>query len=316
MFRLWSIILFLFFVAAACDRVKDQPVPDPLKGLELKAIQLDVIVKDSAEIPILTFNTIPGEANIRISEQPKHGIITLNAGKKTFIYKPFPDWKGGLDSAKYIVFNSQTEISGKLLFRVADTTQPCQLQIPSDFNITIQSSDSILNLPQNFDCNGKITGIFNAGTFPLSLENGKIKAQFPLYQSDSLSFNIQVCTPDSQCRTATVHLIINGLVNPCIAAFQPKNDIFKILPNFLAFSIPYDSLLKNDLGCPGDLKPASLTIIEGPKRGTFSYRNNAQGRFLRYVKDSTAWNTGADSLTYQVTGQSGASGTAKILIKN
>lgn len=316
MLRLWSVILILFFVAQACDRVKDQPLPDPLKGLELKSIQLDVIVKDSTEIPILTLNSIPGEANIRISEQPKHGIISLNSTKKTFIYKPLPDWKGGLDSAKYIVFNSQTEITGRLLFRVADTTQPCQLQIPSDFYLTIQSSDSILNLPLTFNCNGIINGIINAGTLPISLENGIISAQFPLYQSDSALFQIQVCTPDSQCKTATVHLIINGLVNPCIAAFQPINDVFKILPNFLAFSIPYDSLLKNDLGCPGDILPSSLTIVEGPKRGTFSYRNNAQGRFLRYVKDSTAWKNGADSLTYRIIGQSGGSGTAKILIKN
>lgn len=302
--------LLILLLATGCDQIKDEPRPNLLENLVLRDVQLDVQVRGRVVIDLLRFNAIPEESVIRMVQKPVHGSIFLDPQTKMFIYQPDSNWIGGLDSVRYEVCNAQLCKPGRIRFRVSDS---CRLAV-SDFAFTLASSATQLPLPAVFSCNGRISQLLNMNSPYLVLQNGMVLANFPLYESQQLNFSIVVCTPYNQCDTAQVQLQVQGQANPCLALFKPVDDVRTIFPNILAFSMHYDSLLTNDASCPQDIIPASLTVVEGPTRGHISYRSNVQGRFLRYTKDSN-FVSGVDSLTYRISGISGASGQAKVFIK-
>lgn len=302
--------LLLLLVATGCDRVQDQPKPDLLEELILNDLKLGVAKGGKVAIDIPGHISIPEEAIIRITHQPKNGTITLDALRKLFVFQADSNWNGGFDTARYEVCNSRICKEGRLIFQVTDS---CQLDVP-DYQFTVPSTVNQLALPSTFGCGGTITQLLNTNPNYFQLQNGTIFTSFPLYENLDLNFNMVICSPTNQCDTALVQVTVQGQLNPCLASFKPQNDLRTILPTFIAFSIHYDSLLANDSACQGDILPASLQVISGPSRGTISYRSNVQGRFLRYNRDSS-FVTGTDSLTYRISGSSGAIGQAKVFIK-
>lgn len=312
MSRFCSFLLLLSLLATSCDKVKDQPEPDLLEGLELKPISMDLVIHGKTDIDILATNPIPEQATIRITKQPMHGSIELDAVRKRFVYSPDSGWSG-LDTATYSVCNTRTCKDGRLYFRVSDTTSPCQINL-SDYDLVVSPELQELNIPSVFGCSSSITQLIGVNPAWVTLEQGKIKTGFPTYYQDSLRFQYVVCSPDNQCDTAWINLQVKLLPTYCQARFSPVKDVIRILPSFLAFSINYDSLFANDVSCPGDIRPESLTVVRQPARGTATLRSNFQGRFIRYIKDST-FVGGNDTLEYRIEGKSGGSGTAKVIIQ-
>lgn len=311
MSRFWSFLFLLTLLATSCDKVKDQPEPDLLNGLELKPISLELVIQGKTDIDILAVNPIPAQATIRIKKQPMHGQIELDIVRKLFVYTPDSGWSG-IDSAKYEVCITGCK-EGDLIFQVVDTTSPCVLQLQA-YNLEISPEFQELNLPTVFACSGIISQLIGANPAWISLQQGKIRTQFPTYFQDSTRFQYVVCTPENQCDTAWITLQVKLLPSYCQTRFSPVGDLIRPLPTFLAFSINYDSLFANDITCPEDIKPGSLTLVKQPSRGTATLRSNFQGRFIRYIKDST-FVSGRDTLEYRIEGQSGGSGTAKVIIQ-
>lgn len=312
MSRICSFLLLLSLLATSCDKVEDQPEPNLLEGLELKPISIDLVIQGKTDINILAINPVPAEATIRIKTQPMHGTIELDAVRKLFVYSPDSGWSGK-DSATYEVCNTRICKVGHLYFNVTDTTSPCQINL-QDFDLVVSPELQELNLPSVFGCNSSITQLIGANPAWVTLDQGRIKTGFPTYYQDSLRFQYVVCSADNQCDTAWINLQVKLLPSYCQTRFSPVEDVVRILPSFLAFSINYDSLFANDVACPGDIKPESLTLVRLPNKGTTTLRNNFQGRFIRYIKDST-FVSGNDTLEYRIEGKSGGNGTAKVIIQ-
>ena len=315
------ICFFLLFclLSTACDKVKDSPAPDPISNLELNSLNTNLIMNGSGEIDILALNNIQSEVTIRIKEQPLNGSIILDRARKIFIYTSNPGFFGR-DSATYEVCSQPNNCKvGKLYFNIEDTTQPCSLQA-GNFTFPIATdSVKILSLPDTFSCGGRITELLGMASQYVQLVNGKIVIDFPKPFQGNVLISFKVCTPENKCDTGTIEFNVNiapDPINPCISKFKPNSDSFVRALNFVRESFKYSEILKNDSACVGDIIEANLTILTPPTRGGVQLRKTPQGRFLRYEIDSAFYNAPvSDSLTYQITGNSGASGTAKIYFK-
>lgn len=313
MYKNFVISLLLLLVATACDKVKDTPEPDVWTTFELRTVQVQVATNGSAVIDILSANPLPAEVTLRISQSPVHGSIRFHADNSLFIYEPEPGF-AGLDSAFFEVCRNALCKEGRLLFEVNDTSTPCT-PVAENFSLSIEAGYQFLPIDSVFDCEASLSGLLGVVPPFIQLESGRIKAAFPAETAGSFNFSYVVCSPAGRCDTANILL----LVRPnCTALFQPRPDWVSMAPNFTARSIAYDSLLANDLSCPGDILPQSLQLLSQPGHGRAELReqtlNGRLFRFVRYFKDST-FRAGTDSVRYNVSTQSGATKISTLFFK-
>jgi hypothetical protein len=317
MFRNVYFFLLICLLAPACDKVKNTPAPDKITGLELKPISLNLMANGKTEIDILGSNQFPSGVFIRIKTQPVNGVLTLDEVKKLFVYQPNIGWHGN-DKAEYEVCNSTGCKVGELFFQVDSIPSPiCTLVSRTDSFSINSEGEKVLALPDTFSCGAVIKELIGNPTPGVVLVGGKIKVNFPKPTLANYVVNYRFCTADNRCETGTIMLNVNitpDPIDPCIERFKPNNDNVQFFLGQISQSINYNLILGNDSACVNDIQPASLVIAKAPIRGVASLRSNRQGKFVRYVKNSD-FTSGSDTITYRIEGISGASGTAKIIIK-
>jgi hypothetical protein len=308
MHRIILLLLSACLLAVACDKVKDRPAPDPLQGLELKPLQIDLLGNSPQTINLTANQSFPSAVTVRIVQQPANGSISLDSNAN-FVFTPDPGFFGS-DSSVYEICSELQCIQGLIRITITDTTQPCTPSVP-DFSLEVQPGTQVqLNLPSSFGCGAGITALLANGNTNLSLQNGKVFASFPENEVDTVTFAIVSCN-GTLCDTGKVRLVSGR--NYCIQKFQLRQDTLEISRNFREISINYNFILKNDSFCTDDPILDSL-ILGAPSRGIAFLRKNVQGRFVRYVLDST-FTQGMDSFSYTLRTNSGTSGTSKVFIK-
>jgi hypothetical protein len=303
---------FLFVIgllAAGCDKIDQPPTPDPLQGLELEPLQIDLAGNGPMEIDLVGNTKFSSPVSFKIVRQPKNGTIQLNANSR-FIYTPVPGFFGK-DDAEYAICNLQNTCkSGIIQITVTDTTPPCQ-PIVGDYLLQVSSGlGQLLNLPDNFGCGTGITSLITDSGSVLSLTNGQVTGNFPSNQVDTTIFRIVSCI-ENRCDTGSVQ-VVSGL-NECQALFKALPDTATMSSQFSAFNIKVSDLLKNDRACLNDLINNEIEIIQGPSNGNAVVRPPSRDGFLiRYQRNSPPVN---DSFTYRVKSRSGMTSTTTVFIK-
>jgi len=313
-----TLLLFVSYclLAVACDRVKNNPEPDPLQGLELKSLQFDLVGKGPWEVNFQDSFPSTSSLTYTIFQQPANGSVSLDPSGN-FLFTPDSGFYG-TDYAIYQVCNGNVCRDGIISVSISDTTTPC---IPSvgSYNYEILSGISVLvPLPEQFGCGAGITGLISPESPFLKLVNGKVYASFPANQLDSVTFSIVSCN-QGKCDTGDVQIVVGTI--SCVQKFKAYDDLIVKSRNEREFSIWITNrvgtshLIYNDSACLNDLNLASFQIIEGFSKGTFTLKEpNSQGRAIRY-KANANFLQGIDSLTYKISGYSGATSTAKVFIK-
>ncbi len=310
------LLLSYCLLAVACDKVKDNPAPDPLQGLELRSLQFDLEGKGPWTVNFQ--DNFPSNAQLtyKISQQPSNGTVTLDASGN-FILTPDSGFYGN-DYAIYQICNGAVCKDGIINFTIEDTTTPCT-PVVNDYSFEIEGGLGVLiPLPEQFGCGSGITSILANGVSGLQLINGKVFASLSNNQIDTVRFAVVSCN-SGKCDTGNVQLVVGA--NTCIQKFKAFNDSILKSPNEREFNIWITNrvgtthLLYNDSACTSDIDLSSFQIVQGFSKGTYTLREpNTQGRAIRY-KANANFVQGIDSLTYTISGYSGATSTARVFIK-
>lgn len=310
------LLLSYCLLAVACDKVKDNPAPDPLQGLELRSLQFDL--EGNGPWVVNFQDSFPSNAPLtyQISQQPSNGTVVLDANGN-FVFTPDSGFYGN-DYAIYQICNGADCRDGIINVSVEDTTTPCT-PVVNDYSFEIEGGPGVLiPLPEQYGCGAGITAIITNGIGGLQLINGKVFASLSQNQIDTVRFGIVSCN-EGKCDTGNVQLIVGA--NACLQKFKANLDSVIKVPAEREFNVWITNrvgtthLLYNDSACKGDLNPASFEIVSGFSRGTFTLREpNTQGRAIRY-KANVDFTAGSDTLTYKISGYSGATSIAKVFIK-
>jgi Bacterial Ig domain len=303
--------LFFCFLLVACDRVKDNPKPNAVDGLELKDVKVtDVVINGSSVLDLVGENQFPSSVKISISHQPQFGSIVLNP-QAQFVYTPNPGFFG-TDSASYQVCDGTSCITGWIFVTVVDTTNPCTPQVSNE-SFSIPSGNSILiPLPESFQCGASISSIISDSPQNFSLIGGKVFASFPENQVSNGTFLYVVCK-ENRCDTGTV--AIKAGLDVCQQKFKINPDTITMHPFELRKSFNFTTILANDISCLNDLILDSLQITAQGLFGTVEIQpKNQQGRWFKYTRNSTS-NSASDSFSYTIKSKTGITGTAKVFIQ-
>jgi hypothetical protein len=308
-----SLLIFL----PACEKVKEGPVSDPLNGLTTGPVRMELFNQKEAEISFFTpeqLQNFQGQISIEITEQPRHGNISLDPVRKVFVYRANPGWFG-TDSARYRVCSPQSCRSAQIFIRLTDTVPPCIPEAP-DLTFEVSTGNQVTALPQSFTCGATVSELTeNPAPQNISLSANGILTSFPDFTTQNFQLKYRICTSTNLCDTGRITLNIRPDSGFCRSRFLPADDEIFILSNVVRRSIQYDSLYRNDPPtCPDDLIYESLAIVSGPNHGTAELRSNIQGRFVRYTRNPGA-QAPKDSLLYSVRSRSGKTALVKLFFK-
>ena len=308
-----SLLAFL----SACEKVKESPVSDPLTGLPIGPVRLDLNNQSEADILIFTpeqLQNLQGQISIEITEQPRQGNISLDPVRKVFVYRANAGWFG-TDSARYRVCSPQSCRTAQVFIRLTDTVPPCIPEAP-DLTFEVSTGNQVTVLPQSFPCGATVSELTeNPAPQNISLSGNSILTGFPEFTNQIYQLKYRICSNANLCDTGRITLKIRPDSGFCRSRFLPADDEIFILSNVVRRSIHYDSLYRNDSPtCPDDLIYESLAIVSGPNHGTAELRSNVQGRFVRYTRNQGA-QAPTDSLLYSVRSRSGKTALVKLFFK-
>jgi len=311
------LLLSYCLLAVACDKVKDNPAPDPLQGLELRSLQFDL--EGSGPWVVNFQDSFPSNAQLtyQISQQPTNGTVVLDANGN-FVFTPDSGFYGNDYAIYQICFGADCR-DGIINVSVDDTTTPCT-PVVNDFSYQIEGGPGVLiPLPEQYGCGAGITSIIYNGVAGLQLINGKVFASFSQNQIDTVRFGIVSCN-NGKCDTGNVQLVVGG--NACVQKFKAFDDLIVKSPIEREFNIWITNrvgmthLLYNDSSCVNDINLSSFQIVQGFTRGSYTLKEpNTQGRAIRFKANADFLQGMTDSLTYKISGYSGATSTAKVFIK-
>ena len=263
---LWALVALV--AAMACQRLHDQPTPDPLAAPNLGDLTVGVSDSGIGYVPLPGSADLAGGAVSMRFSRPRWGSITVDSARRVrYLAGPF---FAGRDTAEYEMRRGNSTSRGRVIVQMKPSH--C-LPVAYNDSVTLVAGQPTYTIaPTRRD---HLCGNVRLEADAPSAAGAAIQVyqQTLLYSprpgflgADSLGYRL--VNTSGVVRHAKVYVQVEA-APPCTTRLQAVNDTVQFRFGGLNFSPSYTpaQFLANDIACPDSLDPASFWVFPPNQQG-------------------------------------------------